>query len=53
MNKLIKHTRRLFLMIKRLMTFRVKFINILGSQKYKKETKMNKERICVLGISKL
>lgn len=38
---------------KRILTLRVVFDNILGSQKYKKETKIPKESICVLGISKL
>lgn len=41
------------IMIKRLLTLRVVFDNILGKQKYKKETKIPKENICVLGISKL
>lgn len=42
-----------FEMIKRILTLRVVFNDILSSQKYKKETKIPKENICVLGISKL
>ncbi len=41
------------IMIKKLLTLTVAFDNILGLQKYKKETKVPKEKICVLGISKL
>lgn len=40
-------------MIKKVLTLRVKFNNILGAQKYKKETIIPKEKTCVLGISKL
>ena len=46
-----KRIGQVFIMIKRIL--RVVFDNILGSQKYKKETKIPKESICVLGISKL
>jgi len=48
-----KRIGQVFIMIKRILTLRVVFDNILGSQKYKKETKIPKESICVLGISKL
>lgn len=40
-------------MIKKLLTLRVTFNNILGLQKYTKLTKIPKEKVCVLGISKL
>ncbi len=40
-------------MIKRILTLKVTFDNVLSIQKYKKETKIPKENICVLGISKL
>ena len=46
-----KRIGQVFIMIKRILTLRVVFDNILGSQKYKKETKIPKESICVLGIS--
>ena len=48
-----KRIGQVFIMIKRILTLRAVFDNILGSQKYKKETKIPKESICVLGISKL
>lgn len=48
-----KRIGQVFIMIKRILTLRVVFDNILGSQKYKKKTKIPKESICVLGISKL
>ena len=45
---------RWYLMIlKKALTLIVKFDNILSMQKYKKETKVPKETISVLGISKL
>jgi len=44
---------QVFTMIKRVLTLKVVFNNILSSQKYKKETKIPKENICVLGISRL
>lgn len=44
---------QVLIMIKKILTLRVVFDNILSSQKYKKETKIPKESICVLGISKL
>lgn len=44
---------QVLIMIKRILTLKVVFDNILSSQKYKKETKIPKENICVLGISKL
>lgn len=42
-----------FIMIKRILTLKVTFDNILSIQKYKKVTKIPKASICVLGISKL
>lgn len=39
--------------IAKFLTLRVDFDNSLGKQKYPKETKIQKENICVLGISKL
>ncbi len=44
---------RALIMIKRILTLKVTFDNVLSIQKYKKETKIPKENICVLGISKL
>lgn len=41
------------IMIKRILTLKVVFYNLLSSQKYKKKTRIPKENICVLGISKL
>ena len=41
------------IVIKKILTLIVVFDNILSVQKYKKETKIPKEDICVLGISKL
>lgn len=48
-----KEVGQALMMIKRILTLKVVFNNILSSQKYKKETKIPKESICVLGISKL
>lgn len=42
-----------FDMIKRVLTLKVVFNNILSAKKYKKETKIPKKNICILGISKL
>ena len=39
--------------IKRVLSLKVEFDNILGSQKYRKNTNIQKENICILGISKL
>lgn len=44
---------RALIMIKRILTLKVTFDNVLSIQKYKKVTKIPKENICVLGISKL
>ena len=44
---------QVLIMIKRILTFKVVFNNLLSSQKYKKETKIPKGNICILGISKL
>lgn len=40
-------------MIKKFFTLTVKFDNILGAYKYKKETSIPKSKITILGISKL
>lgn len=39
--------------LKKILTLKVAFNNILSIQKYKKETKIPKDNVCVLGISKL
>lgn len=41
------------IMLKKILTLKVAFDNILGVQKYKKETRIPKDNICVLGISRL
>lgn len=40
-------------MIRKLLTLKIVFDNILSIQKYKKETQIPKEKICVLGVTKL
>lgn len=40
-------------MLRKILTLKIVFDNILSIQKYKKETKIPKDNICVLGISKL
>ena len=52
-NKKMKRIRQVLQMIKKILTLKIVFNNILSIQKYKKETKIPKENICVLGISKL
>ncbi len=44
---------QIFIMIKKILTLKVVFNNVLSKQKYKKETKISKGKICILGISKL
>lgn len=39
--------------IVKFLTLKVEFSNLLGSCKYKKQVKLQKKDICVLGISKL
>lgn len=51
--KLLRGTRQGLNMIKKFLTLKVVFDNVLSVQKYKKETKIPKNNICVLGISKL
>ena len=48
-----KGSQKIIKMIKRIFTLKIAFYNILSAQKYKKETKISKGEICVLGISKL
>ena len=40
-------------MIKEILILKVVFKNILSSQKYKMETKIPKENVCILGVKKL
>lgn len=51
--KILKRIGQGYTMIKRILTLKVVFNNILSSKKYKKETRIPKENICVLGSSKL
>ena len=51
--KLSRGIRQGLNMIKKFLTLKVVFDNVLSVQKYKKETKIPKNNICVLGISKL
>ena len=51
--RLLRGFRQGFNMIKKFLTLKVAFDNILSIQKYKKETRIPKKNICVLGISKL
>ena len=44
-----KRIGQVFIMIKRILTLRVVFDNILGSQKYKKETKIPKRKYMRFG----
>lgn len=53
LRKIWKEIGQALIMMKRILTLKVVFDNILGIQKYKKETKIPKENICVLGISRL
>lgn len=43
-----KGIKRVLITIKRLLVLRIVFDNILSSQKYKKETKIPKDDVCVL-----
>ena len=45
--------RKILLITKKFLTLKATFDNVLGAQKYEKETKIPKKNICVLGISKL
>lgn len=51
--RILKKIGQGYKMIKKILTLKVVFSNILSSQKYKKETRIPKKNICVLGISKL
>lgn len=50
---ILKEIRQGLKMIKKILTLRIKFNEILSKEKYKKKTKISKEDICILGISKL
>lgn len=51
--KILKEIRQGIKMIKKILTLRIKFNEILSKEKYKKETKVSKGDTCILGISKL
>lgn len=53
MQKLIERMSSMVKFIRKIITFTVTLNNILGTKKYSKETKVPKDEICVLGISKL
>lgn len=49
----VKESVLILQMIKKLLTLKVTFSNVLGLQKYTKKTTVPKGKVCVLGISKL
>lgn len=53
LEQILKGIGRILIMIKKILTLKVVFENILSSQKYTKKTNVPKENISILGISKL
>lgn len=51
--RVLRKVGRTAIMIKKILTLKVVFNNVLGTKKYRKVTTIPKNKICVLGISKL